>query len=137
MGRLPGNTGNCWYANGTVTSSPANLPDCLNGKAPFVSFGFGNLGNELELLTCMANLKPGGPCPWFTTPEATAPAASRTAPACDHDHPETSELDDAMLAAMSCHSWQEMTTGQRDHMLAKMAVFMGGQIDHPGRAARR
>jgi hypothetical protein len=130
---FPGNSGNCWYSNGTVTTSPGNLPDCLNGKAPFLSFGFGNLGNELELLTCMANLKPGGPCPWFTTPKATtAKAATRTAPAGDHDHPESSELNDARLAAMTCHSWHEMTTEQRDHMLGKMAVFMGGQIDHPG-----
>lgn len=129
---FPGNSGNCWYSNGAVTTSPGNLPDCLNGKAPFLSIGLGNLGNELELLTCMSNLKPGGPCPWFKTPGTTAPAAIRTASAGNPHNPGTSELDDAMLAAMTCHSWKEMTTGQRDHMLARMAVFMGGQIDHPG-----
>jgi hypothetical protein len=124
---FPGNVGNCWYSNGNATGSPKNLPDCLNGKIPWLSIGLGNLGNEAELFVCMSDLKPGGPCPWFTSP-----TAGKAAPADDHDHGAGGELNDALLAAVTCHSWHEMNTDQRDHMLSRMQVFMGGQIDHPG-----
>ncbi|MBO2446065.1 right-handed parallel beta-helix repeat-containing protein [Actinomadura barringtoniae] len=129
---FPGNVGNCWYGNGKATSSPSPLPDCLQGKAPWLSFGFGNIGNEAELLTCMSDLKPGGPCPWFTSPPVPAkPKAATAASDGDHDH-GTGELNDALLAIVTCDTWHEMNTDQRNHMLGNMQVFMGGQIDHPG-----
>ncbi|SEG90549.1 parallel beta-helix repeat (two copies) [Thermomonospora echinospora] len=139
---FPFNVGNCWWGNGKVKTSPKHLPHCSNGKAPMLSVGFGNLANEAELLTCMADLKPGGPCPWFTSPTRPkgSTAAAPRAPGSwyeekdkhPHDHGKGLRIDDALLAEVTCHSWHEATADQQKRILTKMRVFMGGQIDSPG-----
>ncbi|WP_460364698.1 right-handed parallel beta-helix repeat-containing protein [Actinocorallia lasiicapitis] len=137
---FPFNLGNCWWDNGKVKSSPMFLPNCFNGTQPWASFGTGHIVNEAELLTCMADLKPGGPCPWFKSP-ARPPNSTASLPKvptgtteaeAPHDHGKGLRIDDALLAELTCHSWQESTPAQRENLLTKMKVFMGGQIDSPG-----
>jgi hypothetical protein len=70
----PTNTGNCWYQNypapgKKITSSPASLPSCNNGKNPGSSMGTGDAQNEAELSTCLLDFETGGhDCPWFKKP---------------------------------------------------------------------
>ncbi|MFL5781302.1 MAG: right-handed parallel beta-helix repeat-containing protein [Thermoleophilaceae bacterium] len=59
-----GNTGNCWYRNvpapgRQITSSPASLPDCDDGKDPSSSIGTGDPTNEAELGSCLVGLTTG------------------------------------------------------------------------------
>jgi len=75
---FPTNTGNCWYDNGKVSSSPSSLPsNCKNS----IGLGAGTLEgtqNELELVGCFGSLELSGynadVCPWFKSP--SKPAAS-------------------------------------------------------------
>jgi hypothetical protein len=79
-----GNTGNCWWDNvgpggARATSSPATLPGCSGGTNPKQSVGLGNLGNEAELVACMAGFTVAGypdgnstVCSWTTTPRKPA-----------------------------------------------------------------
>ena len=92
----PGTTANCWWGNHpapgrTITTSPASLPNCDNGKHAIKlkqrlasawtpgadpshsgSVGTGDPANEAELLNCGAGFITGTgnspSCPWFTTP---------------------------------------------------------------------
>ncbi|MQY02148.1 right-handed parallel beta-helix repeat-containing protein [Actinomadura macrotermitis] len=136
---FPANTGNCWWNNGKATTAPAFLPNCADGRLLWASVGLGDIANEAELLVCMSDLKPGGPCPWFKSParpaNSTAAAPRPVAGGKDdhpHDHGKGLRIDDALLAEVTCHSWTEANTDQRRNLMTKMQVFMGGQIDQPG-----
>lgn len=70
------NTGNCWFNNtgkdgtaASVTSLPSGPPalpnDCAHSFAPGAGTPTQQLG---ELLVCLADMSPGGPCVWFQTP---------------------------------------------------------------------
>lgn len=104
----PGTTANCWWGNSaapgrTVTTSPANLPNCDNGKnatrledplssawtpgadpSHSGSVGTGDPAAEGELADCGGGFVLGvgnlPSCPWFTTPPkpgSTAAARQR------------------------------------------------------------
>ncbi|HEX8066432.1 MAG TPA: right-handed parallel beta-helix repeat-containing protein [Thermoleophilaceae bacterium] len=75
---FPDNRGNCWYWNtgpAPITSNPASLPDCSDGKDPASSVGKGNAANTGELAACVAAFESRNydrsttTCPWFFTPE--------------------------------------------------------------------
>jgi hypothetical protein len=88
-----GNTGNCWWANvaapgHSITSSPANLPDCANGTDRASSQGTGDAQNESELGACLVGFTVGpypqgdpNTCDWTKTPgkPGTARAARSAA----------------------------------------------------------
>ena len=83
---FPGNRGNCWYSNtgaAPITSSPASLPDCDDGRNPDSSLGKGNLANEGELAQCLAAFESRtydqGACPWFNSPPKPGSAKARAA----------------------------------------------------------
>jgi hypothetical protein len=76
---FPNNKANCWYSNkaapgAQVTSAPASLPDCDNGRDPSSSVGNGpDPENEGELLQCFSSFTASPDydpetCPWFKTP---------------------------------------------------------------------
>jgi hypothetical protein len=79
---FPNNTANCWFDNGTVTTSPSPLPDCNGGKDPETSVGNGDPANEGELVQCAAAYESGNydpnSCPWFKTPPKPGSSASRS-----------------------------------------------------------
>jgi hypothetical protein len=75
------NTGNCWFNNtgpdgtaASVTSIPSGPPalpsDCAHSFAPGAGTPTVQLG---ELLVCLADMSPGGPCVWFKTPPEPQP----------------------------------------------------------------
>ena len=84
-----GNTGNCWWANiaapgRSITTSPANLPDCANGADRSSSMGTGDVQNESELGACLVGFTvesyPKGDqnvCSWTTPP--AKPGSARAA----------------------------------------------------------
>jgi hypothetical protein len=65
-------SGNCWFNNtgrdGTAASLktvPSQLPaDCANSRAR----GQGHPPQNGELIVCLTDMSPTGPCPWFKTP---------------------------------------------------------------------
>ncbi|RFU42364.1 right-handed parallel beta-helix repeat-containing protein [Actinomadura logoneensis] len=136
---FPGNTQNCWWGNTAapgkkVTSSPANLPDCLGGRAPWLSVGFGNVGNEAELLTCITQKTraPGGPCPWYTTPSRPGggkAAAPGTTAAANENH------QDGSLSHVDCLWWRTASPARRRHMLDVMRQVFGARIGSSDHAA--
>jgi hypothetical protein len=63
----PGNTANCWFDNGTVTSEP---PGPLLPSNCATSVGIGYAPNEAELVGCLVAYVDGPTeaCPWFDSP---------------------------------------------------------------------
>jgi hypothetical protein len=90
---VPGNTGNCWWANvaapgRTITTSPLLLPDCAGGTNPSMSIGTGYVPNEAELTGCLVGFTVGSYpngnstlCDWTKTP--SKPSGGRAAAAAD------------------------------------------------------
>jgi hypothetical protein len=81
---FPGSRGNCWFRNSgpsAVTTSPATLPNCDDGKDPGTSIGTGDAVNEAELLGCLLAyaFDERSACPWFTTPPEPGSSAARRA----------------------------------------------------------
>ncbi|MCW2855029.1 MAG: hypothetical protein JWR52_644 [Marmoricola sp.] len=88
---FPTNTGNCWWNNKAapgkqITSSPGLLPSCSNGTMPSTSIGLGDVGNEAELVACLAGYQLSGypagnstVCTWTNTPARPGSAARQTA----------------------------------------------------------
>jgi hypothetical protein len=84
---FPTNTGNCWYRNSAapgakVTSSPASLPECADGKDPSSSMGTGDAANEGELAGCLLAVESGqgyNPdlCAWFKSPAKPGSSAAQ------------------------------------------------------------
>ncbi|MCW2783977.1 MAG: hypothetical protein JWP74_494 [Marmoricola sp.] len=84
---FPTNTGNCWWGNtgpggSKATSTPGSLPACTNGTKPSSSIGLGNIGNEAELVACLAGYQlsgyPAGNkyiCNWTQTPKKPGTSA--------------------------------------------------------------
>jgi hypothetical protein len=142
---FPGSRGNCWFRNSSptpITSSPAVLPDCDDGKDPAASLGTGNPQNEGELVSCVAafesrNFDPGGPCPWLTPPSDpdsgqstgafqpgfAAPASARATSATDK------QVAVVPLGQVSCVDWNRSTESARPALAQRLRAFAGGVVN--------
>ena len=122
---FPANTGNCWWGNTAapgknVTTSPALLPSCANGTSPGTSIGLGDVGNEAELVACLAGLtlsgSPGGTpgtCPWTVTPAAPGSARSQPVAGRAISARQTAELAGVCAAGLSprlCAAYPELAS---------------------------
>jgi len=112
---FPGNTGNCWWGNTaapgkSVTTSPALLPDCAGGTNPSTSIGVGDVGNEAELVGCLAAVTLNGSnsgdpaaCPWTTTPAPPGSPRSRPVAGRATAARQTAELAGICAAGLAPH----------------------------------
>jgi len=141
-----GARGNCWFRNSgpqPMRTSPANLPDCDDGKDPALSIGTGNAQNEGELVSCVAafetrNFDPGGPCPWLNPPsdpgdgQASPSAITQTftAPA---PMPGPATQDPIPLGILSCEDWNRTPEADRAELVGRIRAFAGGVVNDGSR----
>jgi hypothetical protein len=145
---FPGSRGNCWFRNRgprPITTSPAPLPDCDDGRDPAMSLGVGN-PNEAELASCLLafetrNFDQSGPCPWVRSPsdpDAGARAAmSRTfAPIAVRraapPQPPSSRVP-VPLGQASCADWRAASTTGRSGLVQRVRAFAGGVVNDGSR----
>ena len=139
-----GSRGNCWYRNSgplPITSDPARLPNCEDGRDPASSVGLGNPENESELLSCVAafetrNFDPNGPCPWIRSPSdpGNGAAASRStavdttfyAPA---PAPGPAKQNPVPLGQLSCEDWNRTAEAGRPALVDRIRGFAGGVVN--------
>jgi hypothetical protein len=140
-----GSRGNCWYRNlgpKPITSSPAGLPDCDDGKDPAASVGKGNPQNEGELISCVAafetrNFEPGGPCPWLTPPSEpsggdSGPSRSPFLPiatASAGPVPASPARNPVPLGQASCTDWNRAGEPGRLELVERVRAFAGGVVN--------
>lgn len=143
---MAGNRGNCWFRNTgplPITSDPATLPDCDDGKDPALSVGKGNPKNEGELGGCAAafetrNFEQPSPCAWLTPPTDPGdgdgssmpggggalmdfPAARASAAPRDPNVP---------LGLLSCADWNAAQGDfSREKLINRVTAFAGGDVN--------
>jgi hypothetical protein len=141
--QFPGSRGNCWYRNTgpkPITSDPAGLPSCDDGKDPATSIGTGNPENESELGRCVVafetrNFEDGSPCPWLYPP--SKPEGSRsgafgpafTPTAVDPAPARPSSTDPVPLSQATCADWRAAAPGERATLVTRIAAFAGGVVN--------
>jgi hypothetical protein len=138
-----GSRGNCWYRNSgpkPITTSPASLPNCDDGKDPALSLGKGNPANEGELVSCVAafetrDFDESSPCPWLHPPTkpqrsragafgpAFAPLEIPPAPA------RPSTLDPVPLSQATCADWLAADAAGRATLVHRVTGFAGGVVN--------
>ena len=141
--QFAGARGNCWFRNtgpAAITTDPAGLPNCDDGRDPATSLGTGNPKNEGELVSCVAafetrNFDPNGPCPWIRPPSdpGDGQAASRTAvdatfyaPA---PPPGRAKQNPMPLGLLSCEDWNRTAEAKRPALVERIRGFAGGVVN--------
>jgi hypothetical protein len=140
-----GSRGNCWWRNTgpkPATSSPANLPNCSEGKDPATSVGTGAPDNEAELVSCVAafetrNYDPNGPCPWVKAPtEPGQPSTSKTfqpvfppLAARSAAPPTRGPVPREPLGQISCRDWNRTSDADRPALADRLRGFAGGVVN--------
>ncbi|HEV3000830.1 MAG TPA: right-handed parallel beta-helix repeat-containing protein [Solirubrobacteraceae bacterium] len=144
-----GSRGNCWFRNTgpkAITTSPAGLPDCEDGRDPALSVGTGST-NQLELISCVIafetrNFDPDGPCPWIRTPPEPR-AAARTAGSGPAFAPLAGARTTAAaprasrsripLGQLTCTDWNGTAQPARTALLDRIRGFAGGVVNDGSR----
>jgi hypothetical protein len=141
--QFTGSRGNCWYRNTgpkPITTDPAPLPSCDDGKDPATSIGTGNPENESELGRCVVafetrNFEEGSPCPWLSPP--SKPEGSRsgafgpafTPTAVDPAPAQPSAIDPVPLSQATCADWRAASGSERATLVDRIAAFAGGVVN--------
>ena len=127
-----GDSGNCWYANGSFTSDPATLPATCDSTSTGTSYP----AHLRELLPCLGAFNTGSrdpnACPWFRMPPPppnTPPrAANMTRAGADANPPArgmpfaTSER----LQVATCQDWQAARLPDRLDAVTKIQAIIAG-----------
>jgi hypothetical protein len=136
--------GNCWYRNTgpkPITSSPASLPNCSDGKDPALSIGTGNAENESELARCVAAFETrdfeGGLCPWLDAPSKPGSSRARVfeppfMPVAA-GLPGPSALSPVPLSQATCADWLAEDTAGRSTLTRRITAFAGGVVNDGAR----
>jgi hypothetical protein len=136
-----GSRGNCWYRNSgpkPITTSPASLPDCSDGKDPALSVGKGNPQNESELGLCVAAFETrdfgeNSTCPWLKPP--SKPGSGRAEV---FDPPFTSVVaglpgpssqDPVPLSQATCADWLAGGDAGKAALVRRVTAFAGGVVN--------
>jgi hypothetical protein len=141
-----GSRGNCWYRNSgpkPITSDPASLPNCDDGRDPSTSIGTSAAWNTGELGSCAVSFETRvfdqtGSCPWFTTPpkpaggerSASSPplggfAGARTSAAAQQGY--------VPLGQLTCAEWNATPASGRPALIASVQSFVGGVVNSADR----